>query len=63
MGDRIMSIKKISAEEARKQKGKTNWEEIDKITDKEIEEAAKSDPDTALPTEEELQQFKPVKSV
>lgn len=56
-----MTIKKISAEEARKQKGKTNWEEVDKITDEEIEEATQSDPDTALPTEEELKQFKPVK--
>jgi hypothetical protein len=56
-----MTIKKISAEEAKNQKGKTNWDEVDKITDEEIEEAAKSDPDTALPTEEELKQFKPAK--
>ncbi len=56
-----MAIKKISAEEAKKQKGKTNWEEVDKITEEEVEKAAKSDPDTNLPTDEELKQFKPIK--
>ena len=56
-----MAIKKISAEEVKKQRGKTNWQKVDEITDEEIEEAAKSDPDSALPTEEELKQFKPVK--
>ena len=53
-----MTIKKISAEKAKKVKGKTNWEDVDNLTDEEIEEAAKSDPDTALPTEEELKKFK-----
>jgi hypothetical protein len=62
MGCEIMTIKKISAEEAKKLKGKTNWNDVDKITDKEIEEAAKNDPDTVLPTDEELKQFKPVKN-
>ena len=56
-----MAIKKISAEEAKKVKGKTDWKEVDTLTDEEIEEAAKSDPDTALPTEEELKQFKKLK--
>ncbi|MCL7422131.1 MAG: hypothetical protein M8364_14625 [Methylobacter sp.] len=56
-----MAIKKISAEEVKKLKGKTNWQEVDEITDEEIEDAAKSDPDSALPTDEELKQFKPVK--
>ena len=55
-----MAIKKITAEEASKLKGKTNWKEVDVLTDEEIEEAAKSDPDSALPTDEELKQFKPV---
>ena len=62
MGCEIMVIKKISAEEAKKLKGKTNWDEVDKITDQEIEEAAKNDPDTILPTDEDLKQFKPVKN-
>lgn len=56
-----MAIKKISAEEAQKLKGTTNWEEVDNITDEEIEKTSKDDPDTALPTDEELKQFKPVK--
>jgi len=62
MGCDIMTIKKISAEDAKKLQGKTNWNEVDKITDQEIEEAAKNDLDTALPNDEELKQFKPVKS-
>lgn len=56
-----MTIKKIFAEEAKKMKGKTNWKEFDEITDDEINEAAKSDHDSALPTDEELEQFKTVK--
>ena len=56
-----MVTKKISAADAKKQKGKTNWDEVDALTEKEIEEAAKNDPDTALPSEEELKKFKPVK--
>ena len=56
-----MAIKKITAEEAKKLKGKTNWKEVDEITDEEINEAAKSDPDSALPTDEELKQFQPTK--
>lgn len=51
----------ITAKEVKTLKGKTNWKEVDEITDAEIEEAAKSDPDSALPTDEELKQFKPVK--
>lgn len=55
-----MAIKKISAEDAKKQKGKTNWKELDSLTDEEIEEAAKDDPDSALPSEDDLKGFKPV---
>lgn len=56
-----MTIKKITAEEAKRLKGKTNWEEVDNITDEEIEKATKSDPDSSLPTEKELKQFKKTK--
>jgi hypothetical protein len=56
-----MVIKKISSEEAKKIKGTTNWNEVDALTDKQIEEAAKEDVDTALPTDEELKEFKPVR--
>lgn len=56
-----MTIKRVSAEEAKRIKGTTDWERIDKLTDAEIEEAARNDPDSALPTDEELKQFKRVK--
>lgn len=56
-----MVIKKISSEEAKKIKGTTNWKEVDTLTDKQIEEAAKGDDGTALPTDEELKEFKPVR--
>ena len=55
-----MAIKKVTAEEIKKLKGKTNWKEVDDITDEEIEVAAKSDSDSAFPTDEELKQFKAV---
>lgn len=58
----FMIIKKITAEQAKKLKGKTNWQEVDEITDEEIAKAAKDDPDSALPTKEELDEFKPVKN-
>jgi hypothetical protein len=56
-----MTIKKISSEEAKKTKGKTNWNEVDELTDKQIEDAAKDDDDSALPTDGELKEFKPIK--
>ncbi len=56
-----MAIKKISSEEAKKSKGKTDWDKVDALTEEEIEDAAKDDPDSALPTDEELKEFKPVK--
>ncbi len=54
-------LRKITAEEVKKSKGKTNWQKVDEITDEESNDAAKNDPDSALPTDEELKQFKPVK--
>ena len=56
-----MTIKKISADEVKKTKGKTEWDKVDNLTDEEIEKATKDDPDSALPTEEELKEFKRVK--
>ncbi len=55
-----MAIRKITSKEAKNIKGKTDWEEVDNLTDEEIEEAAKSDPDSALPTDEELNKFERV---
>ncbi len=56
-----MAIKKISSEEAKKIKGTTNWNEVDSLTDERIKEAAKKDEDSALPTDEELEEFRPVR--
>ena len=56
-----MTTKKTSSEITKPQKGSTNWDEVDKLTDKDIEEASKDDPDTNLPTEEDLKKFKPIK--
>ena len=56
-----MAIKKIKSKEVKKIKGTTNWNEVDKLTDKQIEEAAREDEDSALPTDEELKEFRPVK--
>ena len=56
-----MAITKITAEEAKKSKGTTNWDDVDALEDSEIEKAASEDPDSALPTDDELDEFKPVK--
>ncbi|MGA0561620.1 hypothetical protein ACO2RV_04145 [Ancylobacter sp. VNQ12] len=34
-----------------------DWSKVDALTDEQIIEAAKADPDTALPTEAELAEF------
>jgi len=41
-----------------KTQGKTDKERLKNITEKELEEVAKSDPDSAWPTDEELKKFK-----
>ncbi len=58
-----MTIIKISGKDILKIKGSTDWDAVNALTDEEIIEAAKSDPDSACPTEEELKNFKrgPVK--
>jgi len=53
-----MTIRKITSDEVKSIKGDTDWDEVDNLTDEEIEKAAKSDPDSALPTDEELKGFK-----
>lgn len=55
-----MTIKKVHSEEAKKAKGKTNWKEVDRLSEQDIEQAAKDDPDSALPSADELKGFKPV---
>jgi hypothetical protein len=56
-----MAIEKVKSKEAKKIKGTTNWNEVDTLTDKQIEKAAREDEDSALPTDEELQEFRPMK--
>ncbi len=53
-----MAIIRVTQEEARRRKGETDLERVRQKADKEIEEAARNDPDSALPTEEELKEFK-----
>lgn len=53
-----MTIVKISGKEALKIKGTTDWDAVDALTDEEIVEAAKNDPDSAYPSDEELKNFK-----
>jgi hypothetical protein len=40
---------------------RTNWNEVDALTDEQIEDSAKEDDDSALPTDEELKEFKSIK--
>ncbi|SBS33931.1 hypothetical protein MSP8887_02051 [Marinomonas spartinae] len=41
--------------------GKTDYERLENMTEEEIEENAKDDPDAPLLTEEELRRFKKIK--
>lgn len=50
-----------SKEELKKKNGRTNFSNLRKTTDKDIEEQVKNDPDSVIPTEKELEEFKPVK--
>ncbi|WP_338845651.1 hypothetical protein V8J88_18200 [Massilia sp. W12] len=58
-----MAIIKITGEEALKRKGTTDWDTLDALTDEQIADAAKNDPDSDLPSDEALKNFKrgPVK--
>ena len=44
-------------------KGKTDWKEVDAMTEEEIHAAALSDPDAQPVAPEELEEFKPVTDV
>lgn len=56
-----MTIKKFTKEELEKMKDLTDYERLQTMTEEEIEEAAKSDPDVPHLSEEELKKFKKVK--
>ncbi len=53
-----MTMKQYTLEELKKLKGKSDLDRLENMTEKELEEAAKSDPDSAWLTDEELKQFK-----
>jgi len=55
-----MSEKTYTLEDLKKLNRKTDYERLKNMTDEEIEKAAKEDPDSALPTDEELKKFKRV---
>ncbi len=54
-----MGITRITSEEAAKITGETDRERLSRLTDEEIEERARSDPDNPPLTEEQLREFKP----
>lgn len=54
----MMTIVKISGKDALTLKGSTDWDAVDALTDEEIAEAARNDPDSAYPSDEELKNFK-----
>ncbi|MGB3586308.1 MAG: BrnA antitoxin family protein [Tunicatimonas sp.] len=47
-------IVRYSAEEIKKMKGNTDWERVDAITDEELEEIVKNDPDDVYLSDEDL---------
>jgi len=55
-----VAIVKHTLEEIRARRGKTDWDRLDAMTDEEILKAAAEDPDTFVPTEDELKRFKRV---
>jgi hypothetical protein len=55
-----MSEKTYTLEEIKKLKSRTDYKRLKNITEEEIEKAAAEDPDSALPTDEELKKFKRV---
>ncbi len=55
-----MNEKTYTEDELKNMKSQTDYERLKNMTDEEIEQAAKDDPDSALPTDEELKKFKRV---
>ncbi|ELE6572951.1 hypothetical protein RMQ49_004447 [Vibrio parahaemolyticus] len=52
-----MTIKKVSIENLKFSRGQTDKEQLEALSDKEINESALSDPDSVVPTEKELETF------
>lgn len=53
-------IVRYTKEDLKKIKGKTDHKYVANTTDEEIEEQVKNDPDSYMPTDEELNKFKKV---
>lgn len=53
---------RIKVKKGQSLKGKTDFERLKKMTEEEIEENAKNDPDAPLQTDEQLRKFKRVES-
>lgn len=56
-----MTINKYTKKEIEKMKDQTDYERVKNMTEEEIRENAKSDPDTPLQSESDLENFKPAK--
>ena len=54
------NITRVTLDPDNPSKGKTDWEQVDTMTEEEIHAAALSDPDAQPATPEELDEFKPV---
>ena len=52
------NISSYTLEEIQRQDDETDWERVDKMTDKELHQTAQSDPDAQPLTETELNHFK-----
>ena len=55
-----MAIKKIQFDDIKNSKGKTKKEDVDSLSENQINEAAMSDPDTSIITDKELNEFEKV---
>ena len=56
-----MATRRVKLEDVKKLKTRTDYDKVDQLTDDEVEKAAREDADSALPTEDELAQFKPAR--
>ncbi|ELI0636569.1 hypothetical protein [Vibrio harveyi] len=52
-----MTIKKVSIENLKFSRGQTDKKQLEALSDREINEAALSDPDSVVSTEKELEAF------
>jgi hypothetical protein len=57
MKDKIV---RHSMDEINKMKGKTKFKKVSETSDKDIEDQVSRDPDSVLPNDDELEEFKPV---